>query len=47
MGVKDARQKEIYTEKLIVSEPNACEVETAIENLKETNHQVLSKSKQN
>jgi hypothetical protein len=44
--VSDVRQKEIHTAEPLVPEPNAFEVEMAIEVLKDTNHQVLIKYQQ-
>ena len=46
-GVNDVRQTEIHTAETLVPEPRAFEVEMAIENLEDTNHQVLIKSQQN
>jgi hypothetical protein len=46
-GVNDVTQTEIHTAGPLVPEPNASEVEMAIEKLKDTNHQVLIKSQQN
>jgi hypothetical protein len=46
-GVNGVRQTEIHTPEPLVPEPNAFEVELAIEKLKLTNHQVLIKSQQN
>jgi len=45
-GVNDVRQKEILTAEPLVPEPNAFEVEMAVEKLKDTNHWVLIKSQQ-
>jgi hypothetical protein len=45
--IKDVRQTEIYTTETLLPEPNAFEVEMAIEKLKDINHQVLIKSLQN
>ena len=47
-GAKDVRQEEIHTAEPLVPEPSAFEVELAIQKLKKnTNHQVLIKSKRN
>jgi len=46
-GVNDGRQTEIHTAQPLVSQPNACGFEMAVEKLKESNNQVLIKSQQN
>ena len=46
-GVKDVGQAEIHTAEPLVPEPSASEVELAIDKLKVTNRQVLTKYRQN
>jgi len=46
-GVNDGRQTEIHTAQPLVSEPSVCEIEMAVEKLKESDHQVLIQSLQN
>jgi len=46
LGVNDVRQTEMDTAELLVPEPSASEVESAIEK-KVTYHQVLTKHQQN
>jgi len=46
-GVKDVGQAEIHTAEPLVPEPSAAEVELAIDKLKVTNRQVLTKYQQN
>jgi len=46
-GVNDVRQTEIQRAEPLVPEPNAFEVEIDVEKLKDTNHWVLIKFRQN
>jgi hypothetical protein len=46
-GVNDVRQAEIHTTELLVPEPSVSEIESAIDKIKVTNHQVLIKYQQN
>jgi hypothetical protein len=42
--IKNIRQREIYTAEILVPDPSVFDLETAIEKLKVTNHQVLIES---
>ena len=46
-GFSNVRQTEIHSAEPLVPEPSACEIEMAIEKLKDTNHQVSIKFQQN